>query len=140
LTVYLDASVLVGLLTEDALSEAAHAVAARISHLNLATSDLGQLEFTSAIARQKRMKTIAEDGARRNLRALDDFRSLADVFLITHADVASATGFISRLDLNLRPADAIHIALCRRLGLTLWTFDEGMAGSARALGVDLVES
>jgi uncharacterized protein len=135
LTVYLDASALVAMLSEDALSDAAHSAASRLGDTRLATSDLGRLEFASALARQVRMKSLGMAGARQNLNALDDFCSIAGVELITAADVALATDFIRRFDLNLRTADAIHIALCQRLDLTLWTFDEGMVACARQLGL-----
>jgi predicted nucleic acid-binding protein len=50
------------------------------------------------------------------------------------ADIRAADIFLRRLDLNLRTPDAIHIAIARRLGAELATFDVRMAESAEALG------
>ncbi len=52
-------------------------------------------------------------------------------------DVLAAEGFLRRLDLTLLAPDALHIAMCQRIGATLATFDEKMAASARMLGVDV---
>ena len=49
------------------------------------------------------------------------------------ADIKSALTFLRRLDLTLRAADAINIAIAQRIGLDLATFDQKMAASAAAL-------
>jgi uncharacterized protein len=139
LIVYLDASALVALLSHDALSDTAHAVASKFQDTKLTTSDLGALEFASAIARQVRMKSLGMDGARKNLNALDALCSISEVVEISPTDLAQATTIIRRLNLNLRTADAIHIALCQRLNLTLWTFDKGMATCAKKLGLSVLD-
>jgi uncharacterized protein len=54
------------------------------------------------------------------------------------SDVVDAEGFLRRLDLNLRTADALNIAIAQRLGLSLATFDEKMAVAARLLGLSTV--
>ena len=53
------------------------------------------------------------------------------------ADVTAAEAFLRRLDLNLRTADALNIAIAQRVGATLVTFDEKMAASARRLGTPI---
>ena len=60
-------------------------------------------------------------------------RSVQSIEVIA-ADIAVATTFLRRLDLTLRTPDAIHIAIARRIGATLVTF-ERMAESARALSM-----
>jgi len=50
------------------------------------------------------------------------------------ADVSAAEAFLRRLDLNLRTADALNIAIAQRVGAALVTFDEKMEASARMLG------
>ena len=79
-------------------------------------------------------------GVIKNLDALDGFCSISEVVEISPFDLAHATTIIRRLNLNLRTADAIHIALCQRLDLTLWTFDQGMADCARRLGLVALEN
>lgn len=53
----------------------------------------------------------------------------------TTADVIAAAGCLRRLDLPLRTADAVNIAIARRISTTLMTFHEKMAASAKALGI-----
>ena len=50
------------------------------------------------------------------------------------ADVRMATAILRRLDLNIRTADALNIAIALRLDATLATFDDKMAENARAIG------
>jgi predicted nucleic acid-binding protein len=49
------------------------------------------------------------------------------------ADIAVADAFLRRLDLNLRTADPINIAIAQRLDAALVTFGERMAANARSL-------
>lgn len=42
-----------------------------------------------------------------------------------------------RLDITLRTADALNIAIVQRIGATLMAFDEKMALAAKAFGVDV---
>jgi uncharacterized protein len=46
--------------------------------------------------------------------------------------------FVHRFDLMLRAPDALHAAVCQRLGLTLVTLDQPLARAATALGVAVV--
>ncbi len=55
-------------------------------------------------------------------------------------DLALATTWLRRLDLNLRAPDALHIAMASRLRLPLLTFDAGMATAARALSLPLADA
>jgi len=52
-------------------------------------------------------------------------------------DVLATTAILRRLDLNIRTADALNIAVAMRLDATLATFDERMAENARALGASV---
>ena len=63
-----------------------------------------------------------------------------DTALATPSDVGAAASFIRRLDLTLRTADAVNIAIAQRLDATLATFDVKMAASARALGVVVADA
>jgi predicted nucleic acid-binding protein len=139
-SVYLDASVLVALFTRDAFTDRANA------YLDtelpaIAVSDFAAAEFTSAVARLVRMRifTGAEAEA-----VFDDFEIWrlreADRPGILASDVATAASFIRRLDLTLRTADAINIAMAERIGATLATFDIKMGESARAIGVPVASA
>ena len=57
---------------------------------------------------------------------------------IVSADVATAQGFMRRLDLTLRTPDAINIAMTQRISASLATFDDQMRVAAAAIGVAIV--
>jgi hypothetical protein len=55
--------------------------------------------------------------------------------MLSSGDLARANANLRRVDLSLRTADAINIAIAKRLGLELVTFDTKMAAAARSLGL-----
>lgn len=138
MSLYLDTSVIVALLTIDPLTARADEFIVRMRE-PLLVSDLAAAEFASAIARRVRTREISADQARSDLSDFDlwSFRS-AQLIEVDASDVATATAFLRRLDLALLAPDAIHIAAARRLDATLVTFDRQMADSARAIGTALV--
>jgi predicted nucleic acid-binding protein len=135
LTIYLDASLLVALFTNDPFSARAD-LALRGRNLTVVVSDFAAAEFASAVARQVRTGELSRRDAR---GAFTDF----DIWLariaaraeIHSADIRSAEAALRRLDLTLRAPDAMNIAIAQRLGAELATFDRKMADCARALGV-----
>jgi predicted nucleic acid-binding protein len=140
MSVYLDASMLVALFTDDALTQRATAFMAAELPI-IVVSDFAAAEFASAVARMTRTREITLDEARGVLADFDTWRSrVADQPAIAPADVATAASFIRRLDLTLRTADAINIAIARRVGAQLATFDTKMAASARAVGVEIADA
>jgi predicted nucleic acid-binding protein len=132
---YLDASVVVALLTKDVFTSRAESYIRANAPL-LIVSDFTAAEFASVIARRLRVREITEPIARVVFVEFDAWviRS-AEHADTTTADVIAAAGALRRLDLPLRTADAVNIAIARRIGATLMTFDEKMAASAKALGV-----
>jgi uncharacterized protein len=135
LSCYLDASVLVALLTPEPFSERAAAFVSA-NPAALFVSDFAGAEFASAIARRVRTRETTLSDATRDLSDFDIWvaRSASRVE-ISPADVALATSFLRRLDLPLRTPDALHIAIAQRIEAMLVTFDERMAMSALALGM-----
>jgi predicted nucleic acid-binding protein len=132
---YLDASILVALLSVEPFSERADRFV-RANPTGLIVSDFAAAEFASAIARRVRMRDVTIAEARVDLSGFDTWVArAAQRVVINPADVAAATTFLRRLDLTLRTPDAIHIAIAQRIGATLVTFDQRMAASARALGM-----
>jgi uncharacterized protein len=104
----------------------------------LIVSDFAAAEFASVIARRVRVREITEPIARAAFATLDAWMARATERAdTTTADVVVAAGALRRLDLPLRTADALNIAIARRISATLMTFDEKMAASARALGLDV---
>lgn len=135
MSLYLDANILVALLTPEPLSERADDFVRDRSE-RLIVSDFAAAEFASAIARRVRMRETTIGDARKDLADFDVWAARsAERTDLGPGDVALATTYIRRLDLNLPAPDAIHIAIVRRLDATLATFDRQMAAAARALGM-----
>jgi uncharacterized protein len=99
-------------------------------------SDFAGAEFASVIARRVRMPEVTEQTARIAFAELDAWMSRnTERAETTTADVMAATRALRRLDLTVRTANALNIAITQRICATLMTFDEKMAVAARALGV-----
>ena len=137
---YLDASVLVALLTQDALSDQADALMQRQS-ARLVVSDFAAVEFASAVARRVRIGALPEQDARSAFGAFDAWTArLAERVDLATSDIVSAGAMLRRLDTPLRSGEALNIAIADRLGAVLATFDRKMAKAARALGVEVAET
>jgi predicted nucleic acid-binding protein len=134
-TVYLDASFVVALITKDVFSERAERfLSTEMPALIL--SDYAAAEFASVVARRARTKELTKAGARAAFAALDQWALRATTRVETMAaDVAAGSAFVRRLDLPLRMPDALNIAIARRMAATLATFDVQMASNAAVLGV-----
>ena len=139
-SVYLDASVIVAMFTDDPAGVRADAFL-RAHFPVLLVSDFAAAEFASAMARQVRMGAIRAEAARRAFIVFDAWTArVAGRALTTPADVAAAAAFLRRLDLPLRTPDALNIAIAQRIGADLLTFDRKMAANARALGTKVLSS
>jgi predicted nucleic acid-binding protein len=132
---YLDASVVVALFVIDPSSARAEAFASANPEVFI-ISDFGAAEFASAVARRVRTRDLTPNEGRLAFSNFDTWvdRSV-DRREITNSDIAAADRILRRLDVNLRTPDALHIAIAQRIGVTLVTFDLGMAEGARALGM-----
>jgi predicted nucleic acid-binding protein len=136
--VYLDASVLVALFTNDPFTGKADEFLRREGPA-LTSSDFAMAEFASAIARRVRTNELTIEEAQTAFSALDVWSARAvRLILVSRADIAAASVFLRRLDLPLRTPDAINIAVAERAGCTLFTFDRKMAKNAAAIGVPVV--
>lgn len=137
MTLYLDASLLVALLTNDPLTARADALLRSRTPV-LVVSDFAAAEFASAVARRVRMQELTAEEARHGFSYFDAWVARATQRAdTTAADVRAADAFLRRLDLALRTPDALNIAIAQRVGATLATFDAKMASSARALGTEV---
>jgi uncharacterized protein len=133
-SLHLDASVLVALFSEDALTAKADSLL-RARPAVVTVSDFAAAEFASAIARLVRTREPSADAARGVFSTLDAWTSrVAARAETTASDVAAAAAYLRRLDLTLRTPDALNIAIAQRLSADLPTFDQRMAASVRALG------
>lgn len=135
MSVYLDASVLVGLFTEDAFSSRADRFL-RAGSAVITVSDFAGAELASAVARRVRTGELTADEAHAAFVDFDIWAPRSARRIETESvDVAQATTYVRRLDLRLRTPDALHIALAQRARASLATFDGRMATAARALGL-----
>jgi len=132
---YLDASILIALLSVEPFSQRADGFV-RASPTGLIVSDFAAAEFASGIARRVRLQEVTVAEARADLSGFDAWVvHSAQQVDVTSVDIAMATAYLRRLDLPLREPDALHIAIAQRLETTLVTFDQRMATNARALGM-----
>ena len=74
--------------------------------------------------------------------ALDDFAhwrfDTTSEAVIETSVIRLAHLFVRRFDTQLRTPDALHLALARRLGATLATFDVGAARAAQLLDIEVM--
>lgn len=133
--VYLDADILVSLLSPDANTPRAQAaVGKRLPQV--VVSDFGGAEFASAISRRVRMREIPAAEGRSILSDYDRWiAATAEVERILPTDVALCASYLRRLDLPVRTPDALHIALASRLGAAILSLDKQLLSSAAKLGV-----
>lgn len=135
---YLDANVLVGIFLPDALAcriDAALRSVAGLPAESVRLSDFGEAEFIAVVGRRHRARDLTGPAAREAVADFDQWAAQsARVVPTLSSDLAAATAYLRRLDLNLRAPDAIHIAIAHRLGATLLTFDARMREAAAALG------
>ena len=132
---YLDASVLVALFTNDALTARADTYLRTHTPI-LLVSDFAAAEFASAVSRRVRMAELTGAEAQIVFTNFDAWTARATQRIgISTADIRAAEAFLRRLDLTLRTPDALNIAIAERAAATLVTFDKKMATCARTLGV-----
>jgi len=135
---YLDASVLVALVSTDPFTARAEACLGAGTHV-LVVSDFAAAEVASAIAHRVRMREMTEMEAR-NVFALFDALVMraAERVATEPSDMRAAEVALRRLDLPLRTPDALNIVIAQRVDAVLLTFDIKVAEAARALGLEVV--
>jgi predicted nucleic acid-binding protein len=134
-SLYLDASVIVALLTNDIFTARADTYIRSRPDI-LIVSDFAGAEFASVIARRVRTREVTEHVARIAFAEFDNWTARnTERAETTTADVMTATQALRRLDLTLRTADALNLAIAQRIDATLMTFDEKMTTAAKALRI-----
>jgi len=134
---YLDTSLLVPLFIREPISAEVGAWLADIGPAELAVSDWGLTEFSSAASIKTRTRQI--DDAMR-ARVQTDFREFVHsrvrrVLPVLSADFHQAAEFCDRWEIGLRAGDALHLAVAARCGLTVCSLDRTMLEAARVVGV-----
>lgn len=136
---YLDASVLVSILLDEPQSAAVIETLAVRTDADLIVSDLAAAEVSSAASlRVRRGDDTAATGASR-LQQFDQWRNdLTRPTEILPEDIRTADQIVRMFDLGLRAPDAVHAAVTRRLGASLFTLDQQLARAAGALNIPLI--
>jgi len=139
-SIYLDVNVRVALFVADIHNDRADK-AVNGSHDGLIVASLSVAEFSSVIARRVRTRDLHASEAQAAFANFDTWcdRHTSRVE-VESIDISVATSLMRRLDLPLRTPDALHLAIIRRIGCTLLTFDRAMANVAHTLGIEVVKA
>lgn len=135
---YLDASVVVALLTPEACSDRVEAWLQTAGD-KPCISPWTNSEVSSALSIKTRTKALSLEA---RALALSDWQRLRNASLAIepihteHFDLAAS--YCDRADLNLRAGDALHIAICATASHRLVTLDRNMADAALTLGIPAV--
>jgi len=133
---YLDASLIVPIFVHDAFSDRALALLEQPS-LRVVVSDFAAAEFASAMSRLVRMRLLSREEASSIFRDFDAWtEETAESLSIAPQDVSEAASHLRRVDSPLRTPDALHLAMARRAGAALATFDDRLGEIAVRLGIE----
>src|SRR4051794_22657122 len=136
MSIYLDASLVIPTLFKEEISGAVEAYLK--SRPDRLISDFTAAEVASGFSRlvRTRLLTAVEVGAR--LADFDAWRAATSSPVEVHpADVRLAYAYVRRFELMLRAPDALHLAIARRIDVTLATLDRRLARAAEELGVSV---
>ena len=142
---YLDTSFISSILRHDANSQLAQDWLDTQAEADLWASDWTRVEFAGAMARRARMGDITPEMSRTLfaafLAAREHLFTMAEP--PTTEDYEYAAQATLRQDSGLRPGDALHVAIARRLAqdqgeTTLVTFDVKLAQAAPDFGLPAV--
>lgn len=136
MVIYPDASALVALFKTEIHSPQATAILDRSLHA-IQLSDFTIAEVSAALAANFREHHLGSDAANDRFILVDKLLAgFGAAITVNSYDMAETIGLV-RLDLRLRAPDALHLAICRRIGATLLTFDKDQSAAAVALGIPL---
>jgi predicted nucleic acid-binding protein len=132
---YLDASVLLPQIAREPTTAVVDRLFRNWSD-RLVVGEFAAAEVASAVSRLVRTGRLDAGDAMARLADFDAWRGIRTSPLdVDGADVRLASVYVRRFELMLRAPNALHVAICRRLGLTLVTLDRRLAAAALALGV-----
>jgi len=137
LTHYLDTSLLVAALTNEATTERIQTWLSEQNPEGLVISDWVVTEFSSALSIKVRTGALT---AQHRAGALAMFTQLTaesfNLLPIVSSHFRTAARYSDNFALGLRAGDALHLAVAGQRGATLCTLDRRLAEAGLALGVD----
>lgn len=135
MTAYVDTSVLAAYYCPEPLSLAAEHALRNLSSPMI--SDLTLVEFSSAISRKVREKTLLRESAARLIAQFE--AHLADgyyeILSLKAHHYHLAQSWLGQLTGTLRTLDALHLAVTQTADVSILTSDRRLASEARRLGV-----
>ena len=135
---YFDASALVAVVLDEPPRPLVRAQIAQATDAPL-ISDFGIAEVSSAVSRLVRTKAKTASEAAEAIRLFDDWvNEVGQTIAVAPSDLPEATLLVRQFDLKLRTPDALHLAICRRLGARMVTLDNNLANACRAVDVAVI--
>lgn len=133
---YADTCLLVSLFIRDSGTEAALGWLKAAGADPVLASHWSLTEFSSAAALLARKGRIPPELQRKALAKFHRFAKARLALEAPHAsDFERAAKMLESYDSGLRAGDALHLAICARLGAVLCTADVRMADAASAIGL-----
>jgi len=135
---YLDTSFIVAILLTDGHTTKAENWFER-NETELLVSDFSTVEFASVVSRLVRTGKLSNTAAQNSLATFDTWLETGIVLeQIGERDLAAAANLVRDFQTKLSAPDAIHLAVARRMGAVLITFDLRLATAAGLKSVNTI--